>query len=406
MRTAVLGGGLQGACAALELASSGISVDLYDRNDCCLTQASFCNEGKIHLGYVYANDTTLNTARTLIKGALNFMPLIRKWLGSGVDTIPISTPFHYAVHDSSLLSVRQVADYFECCHRIALEESRGHLGDYFGSDYRKPATLLSEKERSVLFDCSSTKAVFRTPEIAIDPEALAGLVRARLAADPKIQFLGRAFVRSVTPGDRSLEVEFEQSGGIEKAKYDHVVNALWEGRLAVDLTAGLPPERPWLYRLKHYLRMSAPGIASRIPSTTIVLGPFGDVVRFESGLLYLSWYPQGLRGFSTDISPPAWQGQLDTQTALEMQAGILSGLASVVPSVERLSGNAVDSCQVKAGVIFAWGTTDITDRASGLHERSAIGVRSRGGLHSVDTGKLTMAPLFGTVVADRIRGMV
>ena len=40
MRVAVLGGGLQGACIALELAASGIVVDLYEKIDRCLSQAS------------------------------------------------------------------------------------------------------------------------------------------------------------------------------------------------------------------------------------------------------------------------------------------------------------------------------------------------------------------------------
>jgi hypothetical protein len=37
-----------------------------------------------------------------------------------------------------------------------------------------------------------------------------------------------------------------------------------------------------------------------------------------------------------------------------------------------------------------------------LHHRYAIGPRTRGRYHTVDTGKLTMAPLFGKAVADRI----
>lgn len=78
MHVAVLGGGLQGACVAMELASAGITVDLYDKNDRCMTQASAQNEGKIHLGYVYANDRTLSTARAMVKGAIVFSSLLRR----------------------------------------------------------------------------------------------------------------------------------------------------------------------------------------------------------------------------------------------------------------------------------------------------------------------------------------
>ena len=37
---AVLGAGLQGACIALELADRGAKIDLYERNNICLAEAS------------------------------------------------------------------------------------------------------------------------------------------------------------------------------------------------------------------------------------------------------------------------------------------------------------------------------------------------------------------------------
>ena len=73
---AVLGAGLQGTCVALELAARGRRVDLYDRQSACLTGASLANEGKIHLGYVYANDASRRTARAMTRGALCFAPQI------------------------------------------------------------------------------------------------------------------------------------------------------------------------------------------------------------------------------------------------------------------------------------------------------------------------------------------
>jgi glycine/D-amino acid oxidase-like deaminating enzyme len=402
MRVAVLGAGLQGACVAMELASAGVAVDLYDRDDRCVARASAQNEGKIHLGYVYANDPTLSTARTMVRGALAFAPLLRRWLGRGVDALPVSTPFYYAVHETSLLGIAEVEHHLRRAHAIALEEGRGERPDYFGADYREAPSRLSERECGALFDRRTTRAAFRTPEVSIDPEALASLVRERLAADAKIRCVLRSRVLGVEPDDRGVAITFEQEGGRERARYDHVVNTLWEGRLAVDRTAGLMPKRPWLYRVKYYLRLRAPGVAAALPSATIVLGPFGDTVAYGADELYLSWYPAGLRGLCSEVSPPDWPFALDEATAAGVRRAIMDGLVSIVPSVSLLTPDAVASCEVKGGVIFAWGRTDIDDRASALHERHAIGPQSFGRYHTVDTGKLTMAPLFGKLVADRI----
>ena len=51
---------------------------------------------------------------------------------------------------------------------------------------------------------------------------------------------------------------------------------------------------------------------------------------------------------------------------------------------------------------MAWGKTDIYDPASELHRRFEIGVTTEGNFHSVDPGKLTMAPYFAEICAERI----
>ena len=58
--------------------------------------------------------------------------------------------------------------------------------------------------------------------------------------------------------------------------------------------------------------------------------------------------------------------------------------------------------KVRGGAIVAWGDTDIDDPESELHRRYEIGVSTNGTYHSVDPGKLTMAPYFAEVCADRI----
>jgi len=403
MRVAVLGGGIQGACIAMELASAGIAVDLYEKGTSCLSHTSARNEGKIHLGYVYANDRSLRTARLMVQGAVAFAPLMRRWVGDAIDEVPVSKPFHYVVHTDSLLTVDEVEHHLRSSHAIAIEESRGLSPDYFGADYRVAPSRLPEGECNSLFDRRRVVAAYRTAEMGIASEALATVVRSRLSATPRIQCLLRAHVYGVVPAHDSVTVEAEMDGSRTRERYDHVVNALWDGRLAVDKTVGLRPERSWLYRVKHYVRLQAPDMASNLPCTTIVLGAFGDVVTYADGSLYLSWYPAGMTGISSDLTPPDWPLVLDAAASDDMRDKIFDGLRDIVPGVGFFAPETMEHCRVEAGIIFAWGTTDIDDPASGLHERHAIGFRSCGRYHTVDTGKLTMAPLFGKMVADRIR---
>lgn len=56
MKVAVVGGGLFGATAAVELARSGANVTLYERHDDLLMGATRANQGRIHRGYHYPRD--------------------------------------------------------------------------------------------------------------------------------------------------------------------------------------------------------------------------------------------------------------------------------------------------------------------------------------------------------------
>ena len=85
-----------------------------------------------------------------------------------------------------------------------------------------------------------------------------------------------------------------------------------------------------------------------------------------------------------------------------MFSAVTLGLSTIVPSVARLTADNVDRLRVKGGIIFAWGSSDIDDPTSMLHERANIGPKTFGRYHSIDTGKLTTAPLFGQMAADNI----
>jgi hypothetical protein len=156
LRVAVLGAGIQGTCAAFALAAAGHRVDLYDRNAACVTETSAQNEGKIHLGYVYANDPSRRTARMMARGALCFAPLMRRWLGSAFDRVPVSSPFRYAVNAASLLTVDAIRGHFDDCVRIA-GECASPAGEYFGRDFRQPVRRLDRSEWEATFSAQNVR---------------------------------------------------------------------------------------------------------------------------------------------------------------------------------------------------------------------------------------------------------
>lgn len=85
-----------------------------------------------------------------------------------------------------------------------------------------------------------------------------------------------------------------------------------------------------------------------------------------------------------------------------MRAGIVAGVGKVVPGVLELPADALAAAELRSGIIFALGNTDVREPESRLHQRHAVGPRSYGRYHTVDTGKYTSGPLFARQLVRRV----
>ena len=402
MPIAVLGAGLQGTCIALELARRGFDVDLLDQDLEPLNRASLRNEGKIHLGFVYAKDATLRTARLMIEGALTYRRLLSDWTAGALDHPSLSEPFTYLVPHDSALPPAELAAHYAAVERLYEDGVRAG-GDYLGLEPKPLWRPLERAEYSAFAAVERVQAGFATAEVSVDLRETAAVLRRVLSAHSRIRLrLGRR-IREVVRTRAGFRVEGDSAAGERwRLDGDQVVNALWDGRLSIDRGLGLMPTRPWVHRLKYRVMVARPDLLRDMPSLSFVLGPYGDVAAYPGGETYVSWYPECLRGWSTEVEPPvdwaaACTGRLPPGEQLVIGRRVLDAFDRLVPGLARADVRTVD-----AGVIFSWGQTDITDPASVLHRRDDTGVQSADGYHSVNTGKLTTAPLFAVDAADRV----
>jgi glycine/D-amino acid oxidase-like deaminating enzyme len=398
----VVGGGIVGSCTALELARLGHRVTMLDRDRLAMNRASLRNEGKIHLGLVYAADHSMATAHLQLRGALCFWSLLGRWLGARREHITLSTPFHYLVAHDSLLDTGQLEQHYQRLQALY----RAHLDEHPGDDYMggQPGQLYRRLGPQDLVRWHGGQAVadaFATSELALSTEQLAASVRQALADAEGIEWLGGHHVCDIQALGDGFELHGQAPDGPFTLRAAQVVNAAWEGRLALDQQMGLA-HSGWLHRLKYRVIAQLPDALAGAPSATMVQGPYGDVVVRADQTAYLSWYPTGMRGWSHDLSPPEeWQaacrGEVPAEVFSSIASQALAGISPWFPGIEKARPLLVD-----AGAIVAFGHTDVDDPASGLHQRMQVGVQSLGGYHSVDAGKLTTGPMFATQAAERV----
>lgn len=395
---------MQGCCIALALAARGASVTLYDKNESLLSRAAIANEGRIHLGHIYAGDRSLATARMMIRGALSFAPFFERYLGLSVDALAVSEPTSYLVHRDSQRGTEDIAAYFETLHDLLSEAVSDGKESYFGREL-DPPRRWSDSEVEAEFDPSVADAVFDTPEAALEPRKLADSLVPALVGEPRVELVLETDVLAVEASEGLPSVLSRTADGHrETRQYSHVVNALWEGRLAVDATLGLFPQRSWINRFKYGIRFRPPVNFPSLPTVAVLLGPFGELLTYQSGMIYSSWYPACMRRVAYGAEEPVLPMYPDEALKREIVAGTIAGMSGIVPKLRDLDTRELSDTEVIGGVIVAPGRTDIPDPTSELHTRHGMGVTTHGSYHSVYPGKFTLTPYLAELCANRILG--
>ncbi len=427
---AVLGAGITGCCLALELAAQGFTVDLIDKAERPMTGVSLHNEGKLHLGFVYAKDPSKMTHAKLIEGSLAFPHILQELTGADPRGCYSPLPFHYYVPQDSQLTLAEIENHFVAVQRSIAEQLPNSGEKYLGLAANRSFEPNTSRQHAALFNPDRTLGSFRTVEQSVSTEAVAELLCQAVARTPGIRFVSKTAVESVTiVSTEQVTVSATKEGQRTDRNYPVVINCLWEDRLRIDQTAGILDAGQWIYRFKATVRANRPSLVSDyIPSATGILGSYGDVVNHGNGDYYLSWYPvckvaQSVGGDGRDLNTAMHRGGIERmRRALDGNWPWLAGhvaafahrrfvrrvieeLAAYIPSVHELLKTGGNN-RVGGGVIVARGASDIDDRNSGLHARSQIGPAAHGAYFSVDTGKYCMGPLFARQTAALVAAVL
>ncbi len=403
----MLGAGILGSCTALELADRGERVCLFERNADPISEASLYNEGKIHLGFVYAADPTFRTAERMIWGAVRFMDVLARWIPSRTLSVLSTRPFDYVVHRETMVPIPDIEAHFRRVG-MAIDQLIPSKTEAVALDPSRPTwRRLSGAELAQRYDPGVILAAYETCELAIDTLGLAEPIRAAVRSHPNIDLITHA--RVVTVKDRSggcFEVHFESEGRSQAESFAGVVNALWTNRPHLDRKYGLPPEKPCYIRHKLGVNLNMDPVPSEIPCFTVSLGPFGDAVVYPSGRVYLSWYPVCMVGTNRTGGETDWDvvlGQVDQE---QIQRETVEAMTRICPAIGTCGLGRSTRTSVNGGSIFAPGQSDIDDRQSELHERLDYGFHGRGTFLSVDTSKFTLGPAMAIKAADHLTALL
>ena len=237
----MLGAGVQGVCASLALHRRGYGVTVIDRSPNALLRTSLRNEGKVHLGFLFANDRSMRTAELLMQGALRFSNLVDGWFGAAMPWAEFSTrTFAYCLGTTSLLTGDEILSHYENVQSLYDKLSEDRSLNYLGT---QPGRIWTESQSSSIPELSRRYAspLADTLEVALDRDLMNDWMRDRFNDNDEITRRYNHTVIAVSRGPQSFMVQCigpDQSDVSFNA--DIVVNCLWDGRLAIDQTMGIP----------------------------------------------------------------------------------------------------------------------------------------------------------------------
>lgn len=397
-RVAVLGAGIMGSAVAIDLARRGFDVTLVDREASPMAATSRWNEGKIHLGYLYGADPTTSTAQHILPGSLRFADRARELIGGDLDGHTTTDDDVYLLHRDSVVDPDAMRARFGAISELVRQhpDAARYLVDV--SDAR--VTELTSEELDGVAGADIV-AGFRVPERSVDTRWFADRLAAAVAAERGVTLQLETTVVGAEPRDSDEgRWRVHADNGFDE-DFDVVVNALWSGRLPIDVTAGLTPTPPWSHRFRLCVFVRT-RTEHELPSAILAVGPFGDVKNYNGRDFYLSWYPVGLvaEGAGLELAAPA----LPTGADAEAFVGrVRDALVRTMPWIGTVFDDA-ESAIVHGGFVFARGTGALEDPRSGLHRRDRYGVERRGNYYSVDTGKYSTAPWSADLLAAEIAG--
>src|SRR4051812_26127754 len=125
LRVAILGAGITGCSLALLLARCGVRVTLVDRASAPFGGASRWNEGKIHLGFLYAGDPSLATARKLLPGGLAFRSIVEDLIGRSIELAISTVDDLFLTHRDSVADIEATTAYYRAVDDLIREHAAG-----------------------------------------------------------------------------------------------------------------------------------------------------------------------------------------------------------------------------------------------------------------------------------------
>ncbi len=393
----IIGAGIGGVSTALELVKLGHKVRLIEAKEEILDRTSNITPGRLGLGFHYPGDSSHNTAKDVIRGALEFKKKYPDMLIKNASHQKNLTHGWYFLVKNSYLSE---SDFIHYCNSI--KTIYEEICDIYKFNFEENQFFrrLSVNEFDKIVSLDKISVGIETYEELVDWPKFKWFLTNEIVNNGNIEVLNNRWVTNIEDLQGSFLLSLQHKKNIEKIESQILINATCEYRLKIDEMIGHVPKEQWVNRLKLVSSITLPNKLKEVHSIFFTQGPFAMFTNWGNGNGFLTYAPITNMGtvHGNDI-PEYWEHIISKGIDLSMQKVIgrsmIEGISQFIPTMKNAKLN-----YVKAGVVHHSGTGNIYDPKSGIHKRTDTGYyKVKEGFYSLNIGKLVFAPMYAKALA-------
>jgi hypothetical protein len=208
MDVLIIGAGLFGCCAAIELAQAGFNIDLIDSEADIMQQASRVNHNRVHLGYHYLR--SIETAEQSLEGLISFMLNY----GSAVES---QFNNYYAIAKQN--SRTSPEEFLNFCEKVKIHYDHAYPDEKF-------------------FNKEMLSACFKVPEPVFDYISLKKKVQENLIKSKANLLLNHRLTLLEKTNDH-----YTATYNTISKEYEVVINASYANFNNINALLGIPPKK-------------------------------------------------------------------------------------------------------------------------------------------------------------------
>lgn len=378
----IIGAGIGGCYAALELANAGYKVILIEKKGELLSGSSDDAPCRLGLGFHYID---IDTAKMYLRATINVLKQYPHFVIA--EDKPVTHHCrrgrYFVVKDSQF-----ELDQIYQLHRELRQEYVRLVKEDPSNEVVGPPDIFTQvlpvSDYQDNINADLVVAAFETAEQTLDwPKFKKHLVQL-IESNENIRVYKNTEVTNATHNETggfeiSTITKLQDNSTHRQFKTDYVVNASWENIEEINATAGfvMSPRDTRTNRTKALAYVQLPKTLEKINSMFFCFGPHCSLTNIGNGYAYISYEPVTNVEATTDLHVSAFSKRLldDGATQEEkMQYGqkILDGVAYYIPAMK--DAKIIDT---RFGNVRTLGEVDIYSSNSDFHRRNHLAIKEQ-----------------------------